>query len=276
MIKTYYVDSENVGDSWIDLLKEDYESEFLIFYTDHSPRMDYEHAIVLRNVGKEVEFIRCYEGNNALDFQLVTYLGYQLRSDIPKEMIIVSNDTGFDAVVSFWKDRGLSISRLATKGTNTNNSKLEEMPVSTDEFAEHQVEEKIEKVHGIDRRELYTITNCMGKADTSNIHLACIHFYGNKKGEEIYKCMKAEKFSAPSVPWTRETKIKKFMELVFKYCNSDKVSVPNDLSSYLSSSVTSKDDKKTMKTKMNKKYGNKTESIHNILKPFYKAIAKIK
>ena len=26
MIKTYYVDSENVGDSWIDLPKEDYES----------------------------------------------------------------------------------------------------------------------------------------------------------------------------------------------------------------------------------------------------------
>lgn len=43
MSKTYFVDSENVGDAWIDLLLADPNGTFLIFYTSHSPRIDYEH-----------------------------------------------------------------------------------------------------------------------------------------------------------------------------------------------------------------------------------------
>ena len=66
MSKTYLVDSENVGEFWIDLLNDD-EGDFLIFYTGHSPRIDYEHAIMLMNVENKPEFIHCYEGNNALD-----------------------------------------------------------------------------------------------------------------------------------------------------------------------------------------------------------------
>lgn len=49
MSKTYFVDSENVGDAWINLLLADPDSTFLIFYTSHSPRIDYEHAIALMN-----------------------------------------------------------------------------------------------------------------------------------------------------------------------------------------------------------------------------------
>ena len=55
MSKTYYVDSENVGENWIDLLNEEEESDFLIFYTSHSPRIDYEHAINLMNAKKKPE-----------------------------------------------------------------------------------------------------------------------------------------------------------------------------------------------------------------------------
>ena len=118
MSKTYYVDSENVGENWIDLLIEEEESDFLIFYTGHSPRIDYEHAINLMNAKKKPEFIHCYEGNNALDFQLVSYLGYHLRSEETKEIIIVSNDTGFDAVVNFWSERGMNIMRLSTNSVH--------------------------------------------------------------------------------------------------------------------------------------------------------------
>ena len=40
MSKKYFVDSENVGDSWIDLLDTaSEEDEILVFYTEKSPNM---------------------------------------------------------------------------------------------------------------------------------------------------------------------------------------------------------------------------------------------
>lgn len=99
----YFIDSENVGDSWIELLDkaENEKDRFLVFYTGHSPRIAYPQAIQLLNAVCKPEFIECHEGNNGLDFQLVSYLGYELHADCTKEMIIVSNDTGFDAAVFF-------------------------------------------------------------------------------------------------------------------------------------------------------------------------------
>ncbi|MDO4649955.1 MAG: PIN domain-containing protein [Eubacteriales bacterium] len=113
MAKIYYIDSENVGDSWIELLEES-EARFLVFYTGHSPRIAYPQVKQLMNASTKPEFIECHEGNNGLDFQLVTYLGYELHADNTNEMMIVSNDTGFDAVVSFWSERGMNVSSVAT------------------------------------------------------------------------------------------------------------------------------------------------------------------
>ena len=51
-IKTiYYIDSENVGDSWIELLNtlDPTTCRVLVFYTKHSPRMAYAQAIQLMN-----------------------------------------------------------------------------------------------------------------------------------------------------------------------------------------------------------------------------------
>ena len=276
MLKTYLVDSENVGESWIDLLNSNNEEgRFLIFYTRNSPRIDYEHLISLINASNALEFIPCYEGSNALDFQLVSYLGYLLCSEQETEMIIVSNDTGFDAVVKFWSERGRDVKRLATNLIELKEPEIEDVPVSSDEPANHQIVEANEKICGVERKELHTVINCLGVPNSSYIHLAYIHFYGNKDGEKIYKRMKSEKFAAPSVPWKRETKVKKFCELIFKYCNDSNVSIPSDIIAYLCSSVKSGDDKKSMQKKITNKYGNEAAKLHKMLKPFYKTIAKI-
>ena len=276
MSKIYFVDSENVGDGWIDLFKEDMDSDFLVFYTGHSPRIDYEHVIFLMNVIKKPEFIRCYEGSNALDFQLVSYLGFYSRSEEEKEYIIVSNDTGFDAVVFFWKERGLNIKRHATNLVQPSETMKNELPVSSDDKAVHQTVEVNTRVQGVDKKELHTVINCIGASNQSGIHLAYTHFYGNNKGEALYKLMKAEDFSAPYVVWKKETRIKKIIELIFKYCNSSKTSIPNDINAYLCSSIGPNDDAKSMLKKLTKKYGEKLAvPINKILKPFYKTIAKI-
>ncbi|MCQ2558862.1 MAG: PIN domain-containing protein, partial [Oscillospiraceae bacterium] len=71
--KYYLIDSENVGDSWISLLLSAApEDEILVFYTLKSPHMSYKNLILLKQSPREVCFIECCEGANALDFQLCT------------------------------------------------------------------------------------------------------------------------------------------------------------------------------------------------------------
>ena len=280
MAKTYLIDSENVGDSWIELLvqEEDENSTFLVFYTSKSPRVDYEHILALMWCKKLPTFIPCFEGNNGLDFQLVSYLGYLLHEEAPDEMIIVSKDTGFDAAVKFWKQRGQKVIRktpdvLLKTAKKEESSDTEEAPVSPVEDAVPQVE-KMDSAEE-KQKELYTIINCIGKTSTAEIHNACIHFYGSVEGEEIYKKLKKEQFAAPSVSWKISTKNKRFSDLIFKYCNPSNVTVPKDFQSFLNTQILATDTQKTVKNKFLKKYPN-AQSLNKILMPFYSSFIKIK
>ena len=116
MGKIYLVDSENVGDIWVPLLVSSQEDdEVLVFYTTKSPHMNYENVMMLKETEKEADFIKCFEGSNALDFQLVSELGYRLSQNADREYVIVSNDTGFDAAVRYWSMRKMPVSRLSGK-----------------------------------------------------------------------------------------------------------------------------------------------------------------
>ena len=116
MGKIYLVDRENVGDIWVPLLVSSQEDdEVLVFYTTKSPHMNYENVRMLKETEKEADFIKCFEGSNALDFQLVSELGYRLSQNADREYVIVSNDTGFDAAVRYWSTRKMPVSRLSGK-----------------------------------------------------------------------------------------------------------------------------------------------------------------
>ena len=115
MGKIYLVDSENVGDIWVPLVSSQEDDEVLVFYTTKSPHMNYENVRMLKETEKEADFIKCFEGSNALDFQLVSELGYRLSQNADREYVIVSNDTGFDAAVRYWSMRKMPVSRLSGK-----------------------------------------------------------------------------------------------------------------------------------------------------------------
>ncbi len=121
MNKTYLIDSENINDVWVELLEIlGDEDEILVFYTDKSAHMGYDR--IVRLMGQKrgiVRWIKCFEGQNALDFQLVTELGSCLSQDGERDYVIVSNDTGYDAVVRYWLQKGCRVSRL--KGTECEN-----------------------------------------------------------------------------------------------------------------------------------------------------------
>lgn len=119
MKNIYLVDSENVGDIWVPLLVASQpDEEVIVFYTQKSPHMNYENVRLLKETDKEAKFIKCFEGSNALDFQLVTQLGYLLCENQENSYVIISNDTGFDAAVRYWKQRNMPVQRLSGKELN--------------------------------------------------------------------------------------------------------------------------------------------------------------
>ena len=158
IIRHFLVDSENVNDNWLMLFDmADEDDEIVVFYTKKSPHMSYMSVIrLMENNSINVRFEECYEGTNALDFQLVSYMGYLMghndtRSEstcepasgnteiqdntkqykdnsstnpivantadvsaasCADEYIIMSNDTGYDPAVRFWKDKGYAVRRF--------------------------------------------------------------------------------------------------------------------------------------------------------------------
>lgn len=266
MAAIYYIDSENVGDSWIELLNmsENTEDMFYIFYTSHTQRIGYEHIDNLIRARERLKFIKCYEGNNGLDFQLVSYLGYELNVDNSKEMIIVSKDTGFDSVVYFWSDRGMNIKRLSiTKGIADagNDSEMEQIKLISNMPSK------------IDYQELYTIINCVGTIVPANIHLVFVHFYGGE-GKSIYKIMKKEKFIVPSVNWSKEIRMKKLISLIINYSNKDDLIYPETISDFIVSNIV--DNKTVMLNVIKMRYGEQGARLHKVFKPFYKTLSQIK
>ncbi len=109
----YFIDSENVNEVWVNILNIlKPEDRIYLFYTDNSAHISCARAVELINIGaKQIRGIRCKEGNNGLDFQMVTQLGAVISKSPKCEYILVSNDNGFDAVVSYWKQKGYNIRR---------------------------------------------------------------------------------------------------------------------------------------------------------------------
>ena len=137
MKRIYLVDSENVGDIWVPLLVASQpDEEVIVFYTQKSPHMNYENVRLLKETEKEAEFIKCFEGSNALDFQLVTQLGYMLCENQENCYVIVSNDTGFDAAVRYWKQRNMPVQRISGKEL----SRRLQQKTKTAEFLENSTE----------------------------------------------------------------------------------------------------------------------------------------
>lgn len=158
MKRIYLVDSENVGDIWVPLLVASQpDEEVIVFYTQKSPHMNYENVRLLKETEKEAEFIKCFEGSNALDFQLVTQLGYMLCENQENCYVIVSNDTGFDAAVRYWKQRNMPVQRISgkelsrrlqqkTKTAELLENSTEAATGQTAEFLKHETEAATEQI----------------------------------------------------------------------------------------------------------------------------------
>ena len=128
----YLIDTENVRVSWTDILYCAKPGDAVyVFYTENSPRIHIGNLDFLAECRARVEYVECYKtgevGDNALDFQLVSMLGYLIAGSVdmrrPEVYFIVSCDGGFDATVKFWRRNNILIQRLVPEQNSTQKLK---------------------------------------------------------------------------------------------------------------------------------------------------------
>ncbi|MBQ1826878.1 MAG: hypothetical protein II126_02800 [Erysipelotrichaceae bacterium] len=112
----YLIDSENVGSTWESLLKRDEKFDLFIFVTENAKSMNFSLLRELTNDSRHrLEIIDSKTGKNNLDFHLSSYLGYLIGKNRYSSYMIVSQDTGYDNIIEYWKQQGYDVSRTNTK-----------------------------------------------------------------------------------------------------------------------------------------------------------------
>ena len=291
MRKIYFIDSENVGDNWISLLATvTSEDELIVFYTLKSPHMNYKNVILLKQSDKKINFIECCEGNNALDFQLCTELGYRMYKITDEEFIIVSNDTGFDAVVKYWQKRNKAIRRITGKAcsANSHNSSTEQIieantatdsTLSISEAATPAEMDNDTNTNGVDAN-AKEILYIIGKNNLQDLHEAIKQLYGNKKSKTIYNAFKSDtaytNFISKHKSMSLTEKHQAYCSIVFSIMAPTET-MPKDFPKYITDSWKAKKNLNSLRALLQQKYGKeKSDKYYSLFKVHIKILDKIK
>jgi len=101
----YLVDSENMGLSWLELIEKMGPNDTVyVFFTNspNSPKISYNDLALIMGCSalgegkKNVEFVTCMSGKNAVDMQLCVMYGYLIAKNKYKNIEILSHDNAFE------------------------------------------------------------------------------------------------------------------------------------------------------------------------------------
>ena len=114
----YLVDMENVALRWVSYLQTaTAEDEFFLFYSKNtSCSLTFPIIQMLFDSEAKIRCVPCYVGENAMDFQLCSELGFCIAGDKTAKYAIISADTGYDPVVKHWQDMGVFVERMVPDG----------------------------------------------------------------------------------------------------------------------------------------------------------------
>ncbi len=188
--KVYLVDTENVGSAWKELLPQKGSKDLIIlFFTEHSPGISYYDLDIIRQYPSSFDMIECIPGKNGLDFQLVSYLGYLIKTAPKTDYVIVTNDTGYDSVVGFWNQREMSVVRR-TKSELTAPKQV----ADTGDEAKAILRELLpEEYSGEDAlSSVYKIICDYSVKQLQPLYFAFQKEYGQEQGTELYRLLKPQ------------------------------------------------------------------------------------
>lgn len=110
---TYYlVDLENTGEAWARAVQDASPGDMIyLFYSRNYMRvhMDSIGPYLDRGVGLRCK--KCSTGKDGLDFQLSSELGALAARNESAGFVILSRDTGYDVLISYWAPYGIKITR---------------------------------------------------------------------------------------------------------------------------------------------------------------------
>ncbi len=252
----YFIDSENVNDNWIDTIPEIKKSdEIKVFYTEKSTNVSYEKFSKIADGGASLNWIKCFTGQNALDFQLVTDLGYSVAKGVKDTFVIISNDKGYDAVVNYWVVKGINISRV---GVEMESPKKQKRRVATKVKAVKKValkkenKKQEEKKKETKKREsnkqnnkevanspkslwkrkpssemgyVEAVGRCISVKDLGNYHMVLTNLFGQEVGTKYYHMIKDDNEIKAKVSKTyitnREQRLDYLVRIFLSYNKKD-------------------------------------------------------
>lgn len=292
----YLVDSENVNDAWIQIATNmEAEDELLVFYTDKSPHMSYERVIELtRLTDRPVHWIKCVEGSNALDFQLVTELGARVVSEPDCEFVIVSNDNGFDAAVKYWAARNVPVRRMKSVDckqfarTSREKKVREEKkrqrlqpvyePGEEEEICVVEEQEEEEEVPAF-FADIERLSRSIQMTKPTLFHDAFVCMYDQEVGDEIYYYMKEHKqelaYLSDNYLPKRKARVKNYFNMALDHAGGDATGADAVMEIY-----NHMDEPKKNLQKLNveavKKFGQEQgTSYYKVLKKHIKVMSKL-
>lgn len=103
-MSVYLIDYENVHAAGLAGVENcTMEDEIILLYGNNTSSIPMELHIQIASSNAKVQYHKIERtGKNYLDFQLSTIAGYLVGTTRQSEFVIVSKDSGFDAVLDFW------------------------------------------------------------------------------------------------------------------------------------------------------------------------------
>lgn len=253
-MRQYFVDTENVGLAWTEILEKcDYKDQIFLFYTENAAKLDWQKVECILNSRVRVCVVECSTGTNALDFQLVSVLGLRIGESHATnheklkecEYIIISNDKGYDAVISLWGKMGINIKRVSEQ---TEQKKVQKIP-------NKKVEERI-------------ILECFYR-DEKAIRSVCARWYGQQRGNEAAKRLVELAKRKEIHSYTADVRIRNFLEILFE---RNTVAIPKDLPKTVYEMLLKHATIDEIRTVLISKYGEKAQQLCN---PYIKRLKKM-
>lgn len=285
---TYLIDSENVNDAWVRLLpKLQGKDKIVIFFTKNSPHFAAEHAQLLAEYKKyEIIWEKCFTGNNALDFQLVSRLGYYICKRPKDAYVIMSNDTGYDPAIKYWQQEGISVSRIRKEDVRPESSlgAAEKQPDAGDgknpdasKPAEKQVEAAEEGDFQVPVECVLGLCRSISIRRLNKIHEALVALLGPEHGRQVYFFLRDNKEFHEKLNKIylrdRNTRLDNYIAVVFSYHKREQIPVERIRKLLLRNGASSRDQ---LYKSMTGSFGQKKGSdYYAVLKPHLNVLKKV-
>lgn len=131
-IETYYlIDFENVHEEgFIGSQQLGHNDHIHLFSTKNAPKISIETLCHLNSVNLISHEIPV--GNQSLDMHLISYLGYLIgKKENHCKYVIISNDTDYDNVITFWKEQNITNITRQTKISSIQNNSAKTTPLNS-------------------------------------------------------------------------------------------------------------------------------------------------